>query len=59
MVVTKVIVTNGVRREFDVSLPPSGIARVLRIRGDITNEEEVKEAMQELAILLGVEKLKG
>ena len=31
---------------FDVSLPPSGIARILRIHGDVTNKANLDEAIE-------------
>lgn len=37
---------------FDVSLPPSGEARILRIYGDITNKPNLDEAIAALKVKL-------
>lgn len=37
---------------FDVSLPPSGDARILRIYGDVTNKANLDEAIEALKVKL-------
>lgn len=47
------IVTNGNARTFEYKLWGDGECRVYRIFGDVTNSDELAEAMQELAIKTG------
>jgi hypothetical protein len=52
------IVTNGAARTFEYKLWGDGECRVYQVFGDVTNRDELAEAMQELAILCGAETVK-
>jgi phosphomannomutase len=47
--VTKRITTEKNTWTFDVSMPPSGAAKILRVYGDVTDKDALNEAIDRLA----------